>query len=383
MFTPGVSTGTMNIEARRWRGASGSVTAMTIRKSARDALELNHLCPLMTYSSPSRTARVWISRRVRPGDAGLGHRERRAQLAGEQRVAVVALLLRRAGDRDDLAVAGVRRLVAEHRRRDRRRAEDLVHQRELDLAEALAAELGRQVRGPQPALLDLLLQRPEDRVEIVVARGRRRSSPAATARSRRTRASSRGALGTRARSRSPRPRLEASRGPPRAHYRAAANDAPRRLAAAALGPRARARLPTRRGFLDRQGWRSSPARAAASAPTSPACWRAEGARVVCCARTAHDGEHPLEGSLDGTVAAIRAAGGEAIAVAGEPRPRRGLRARRRGGARGLRARRRPDQQRRGRLLRADRGPAGLALDWCRGASPCTPPSCSASSCCRG
>ncbi|NUT57202.1 MAG: SDR family NAD(P)-dependent oxidoreductase [Thermoleophilia bacterium] len=41
---------------------------------------------------------------------------------------------------------------------------------------------------------------------------------------------------------------------------------------------------------------------------------AEGAEVVCCARTAHDGEHPLEGSLEGTVAAIRAAGGTAIAV---------------------------------------------------------------------
>ncbi len=40
----------------------------------------------------------------------------------------------------------------------------------------------------------------------------------------------------------------------------------------------------------------------------------EGARVVCCARTAHEGEHPLEGSLDGTVAAIRAEGGEATAV---------------------------------------------------------------------
>ena len=42
---------------------------------------------------------------------------------------------------------------------------------------------------------------------------------------------------------------------------------------------------------------------------------AEGARVVCCARTAHDGDHPLEGSLAGTVAAIQAAGGEATAVA--------------------------------------------------------------------
>ena len=48
------------------------------------------------------------------------------------------------------------------------RAEDLVHQAELDLAEALAAELGRQVRGPQPALLDLLLQRRDSAVEAVL-----------------------------------------------------------------------------------------------------------------------------------------------------------------------------------------------------------------------
>ncbi len=42
---------------------------------------------------------------------------------------------------------------------------------------------------------------------------------------------------------------------------------------------------------------------------------AEGGRVVCAARTWHEGEHPLAGSLDTTVAAIRAAGGEAQAVA--------------------------------------------------------------------
>jgi len=41
----------------------------------------------------------------------------------------------------------------------------------------------------------------------------------------------------------------------------------------------------------------------------------EGVRVVCCARTEREGEHPLEGSLEGTVAAIRAARGEAVAVA--------------------------------------------------------------------
>jgi citronellol/citronellal dehydrogenase len=42
---------------------------------------------------------------------------------------------------------------------------------------------------------------------------------------------------------------------------------------------------------------------------------AEGGRVVCAARTLREGEHPLAGSLESTVAAIRAAGGEAQAVA--------------------------------------------------------------------
>jgi citronellol/citronellal dehydrogenase len=41
---------------------------------------------------------------------------------------------------------------------------------------------------------------------------------------------------------------------------------------------------------------------------------AEGGRVVCAARTLREGEHPLAGSLERTVAAIRAAGGEAHAV---------------------------------------------------------------------
>lgn len=41
----------------------------------------------------------------------------------------------------------------------------------------------------------------------------------------------------------------------------------------------------------------------------------EGARVVCTARTLHEGEHPLEGSLETTVSEIRKSGGEASAVA--------------------------------------------------------------------
>lgn len=41
----------------------------------------------------------------------------------------------------------------------------------------------------------------------------------------------------------------------------------------------------------------------------------EGARVVCTARTMREGDHPLEGSLESTVAEIKKAGGEASAVA--------------------------------------------------------------------
>lgn len=40
----------------------------------------------------------------------------------------------------------------------------------------------------------------------------------------------------------------------------------------------------------------------------------EGARVVCSARTLREGEHPLEGSLETTVAGIKKSGGEASAV---------------------------------------------------------------------
>jgi NAD(P)-dependent dehydrogenase (short-subunit alcohol dehydrogenase family) len=40
----------------------------------------------------------------------------------------------------------------------------------------------------------------------------------------------------------------------------------------------------------------------------------EGAQLVCCARTEREGEHPLQGSLNGTVNRIRTAGGQAVAV---------------------------------------------------------------------
>src|SRR5205807_1604414 len=43
----------------------------------------------------------------------------------------------------------------------------------------------------------------------------------------------------------------------------------------------------------------------------------EGAKVVCVARTLNEGDHQLKGSLGSTVAAIRAGGGTATAVAAD------------------------------------------------------------------
>src|SRR3954454_23137263 len=120
--------------------------------------------PLVALAHGARAQR----RRVRPGHARLGHRERRLEVAGEQRLEPALLLVGRAGDREDLAVAGVGRGVAERVRRERRRAEDLVHQPELDLPEALAAQVRRQVRGPQTPALDLLLQRLVEPVELLL-----------------------------------------------------------------------------------------------------------------------------------------------------------------------------------------------------------------------
>ena len=42
---------------------------------------------------------------------------------------------------------------------------------------------------------------------------------------------------------------------------------------------------------------------------------AEGGKVICTARTVQEGTHPLEGSLEKTIAGIHAAGGEATPVA--------------------------------------------------------------------
>ena len=202
MSTPGVSAGTRNIEARWCGRASGSVTAITIRKSATEALLENHLWPVITQSSPSRTARVRKQRRVGAGGSGsvIENADSDRPRAAARASAPSAPACRRARGSRALPESGAWQPNTYGANGE---SEDLVHQAELDLAEALPAELRVEVRRPQAALLDLLLQR---RVERSRAPGRAveharaaRSPPARTART------SPAAPRTRARSRNPMP----------------------------------------------------------------------------------------------------------------------------------------------------------------------------------
>src|SRR4030095_8570523 len=70
--------------------------------------------------------------------------------------------------REDLGVARVGCLTTEDVRRPVRPPEDLVHERELHLAEALAAEIRAEVAGPEAALLDLRLERRGDLLVLLV-----------------------------------------------------------------------------------------------------------------------------------------------------------------------------------------------------------------------
>ena len=60
MMTPGLAVGTMIWTIRP--GPSSSLDSLarhiTMKKSAASPLEVNHLCPLITHSSPSRMAVV-------------------------------------------------------------------------------------------------------------------------------------------------------------------------------------------------------------------------------------------------------------------------------------------------------------------------------------
>ena len=148
------------------------VTAITIRKSATDPLEVNHLCPLITHSSPSRTAEVVSSVGSDPAVLGsvMENADRRSPI--QQRLQPPLPLCFVTGlldtHRQQLRVPRIRRIVAEHHRRQRRLAQDLVHQAQPHLPEPHPAQRRRQVRRPQPLGLDPLLQRPHGNPHLVI-----------------------------------------------------------------------------------------------------------------------------------------------------------------------------------------------------------------------
>ena len=135
---------------------------MTIRKSAIDAFDENHLWPLMTHSSPSCTAAVVSSvgsapapgsviekhERILPSSSGCIH----CSFCSSVPPTAISSALPESGA-----------WLPKMRGRIGALAEDLVHQAELDLAEAAAAHLRRQVGGPQALALDLVLQRVGER----------------------------------------------------------------------------------------------------------------------------------------------------------------------------------------------------------------------------
>ncbi len=156
--TPGVSAGTMICVARACGAASGSVTAITIPNAAPSAPDENHLWPSITQSSPSRTRARAQRRRVGARHFGLGHREERPDRSCDERREPVGLLLVGAVQVQDLGVARVWRLAAEHALAPHRTPDVLVQIRVVEEAGAGAARLRWHVRRPQACVSHLVLQ---------------------------------------------------------------------------------------------------------------------------------------------------------------------------------------------------------------------------------
>ncbi len=125
--TPGVSAGTTICDARRCGSARpGRVTAITIPNAAPSAPDENHLCPSITHSSPSRTARVRSVVGSDPDTSGsvIEKNERISPATSGAQPAL--LLLVRPEQVQDLGVARVGRLAAEDELRIGRAADLLV-----------------------------------------------------------------------------------------------------------------------------------------------------------------------------------------------------------------------------------------------------------------
>ncbi len=68
---PGRSVSTMKHEIRACRSAPGSVTANTVTRSATDPWLMKRFVPVITYSSPSATARVRMAAASEPASASV------------------------------------------------------------------------------------------------------------------------------------------------------------------------------------------------------------------------------------------------------------------------------------------------------------------------
>ena len=131
--------------------------------------------PLLAVDDPFLAVAHRVrAEQVRVGAAlRLGHRVRRPELLVQHRLEPALLLLVGAVRREHLHVAGVGRGRAEHLRRRRVAAEDLVQQAELELAVAGPAEILVEEDRPQPLVLDLVLQALHQRLDLRVPRPHR------------------------------------------------------------------------------------------------------------------------------------------------------------------------------------------------------------------
>src|SRR5262249_30885664 len=123
--------------------------------------------PLLAVDDPLVTVAFGVRAEVaRVGTAlRFGHRVARTHALSEQRFEVLRLLLLGAVRREDLHVARVGSLAAEDRRCRVVRAEDLVEQRELELAEARAADVLVEEDPPEALRFDLVLQAVDEAVD--------------------------------------------------------------------------------------------------------------------------------------------------------------------------------------------------------------------------
>ena len=145
---------------------------MTMRKSATDPLDVNHLWPLITHSSPSRTAVVAMRVGSAPAPGSVMEKALRSLPSSRGSSHRVRCSSRPTGldpHRQQLGVARVGRVVAEDdRRQEAVRPSTSCSSPSRTWPKPMPAELGRQVRGPQALALDLFLQR-RDRLGEVVA----------------------------------------------------------------------------------------------------------------------------------------------------------------------------------------------------------------------